>query len=1106
MIKSTKSLKICWLVILLGLMCLDVFAQGPKVSVKVANSPISKVLSLIEQQTDYRFSYRNVVLGNQPNVTVDMKDVTVSQVLEKVFAGKNIGFNIVSDKSIVIFDKNDQSQSKAAGIIKGKIVDEKTGEPVIGASVVQKGTTNGVITDMNGAFQFSIPVGTALEISSLGYKTLEVTAQSVLNIELAEDADLLNEVLVVGYGTVFKKKTTSAIATVNAEEIASVPVSNITQALAGQAPGLIVTQSGGGVDAMASISIRGGGTPLYVIDNIICKESDFQNINPNDIENISILKDASSTAIYGARAANGIIIVTTKRGQNNALNVDYSLNYSLSQLANLPEHVDSYTEAINTNRAYTNDGLAAKYTDEDLRLYQNGSDPQFHPNTDWYAETLRKAAPEVRHNLSVSGGSDKIRFYSGLGYNSQQSIYKTDANNKQRYNFRTNVEADFKKIGLKVITTLDAYMTDYQNPISTTATSGYWHVWGHIGAASPRELARSKNGLPYGLKSDNPVVETSEDGGYIKTRAFDVKGSVNLEWNVPWVKGLKFNAIGSYESENTRSKTWTATCPTYDYDGNMLTGTVPNLFKSTTSSEFFNTQFLASYSNVFAEKHSFMVMAGLEASGNQYDNLDASRKQYFVNVDQLNAGPSSTMENSAAEGIGEHRASAFGRVRYDYMSKYLAEFNVRYDGSDYFPEGNRWGLFFSGSLAYAISEEKFWKNGVMNKVFDTFKLRASYGEIGNDNVTRYAYVASYVLNQKGVLVDGSFQPTFSEGDLPSTAITWYKTKDFNVGLDFASLSSRLSGSVDYFSKITTGYLSSPSNVGYTSPLGKSLPQVVSDGERIRQGFEFALQWKDRVGDFTYSVGGNYTIYDDRWNFNPYESETVLKNPYQRSSQVGAYSGIYYHNLGYYTSYQDVMNSPKMNSVSNLTAGDIKYEDYNGDGKIDSEDMQRLGTGFAPRSNFGIYADLGYKGWFFNMQWQGAGSYNLYVDSERQQGSNYIHYTYQTDNWTPDNTSSLIPRLHQSTSYNNQNNQAKSDFWLTDAGYIRLKNIALGYDFKRVLLKNATWLSKLALSLSGYNLLTFSPCLKYGFDPEFGTGDGYAYPISRMYSINLNVGF
>lgn len=813
------------------------------------------------------------------------------------------------------------------------IVTDQNGETVIGASVVVKGTTNGTISGLDGDFSIpSVKKGDVIIITYVGYVSQEIVWDGKpMKVILKEDSKTLDEVVVVGYGTTSKRKTTSAVSQVKADDIAKVPVPNITQSLAGRAPGLIVTQSGGGVNAKASISIRGGGTPLYVIDNIICEERDFQNLNPEDIDQMSILKDASATAVYGARAANGIVMVTTKTGKTGKLNVDYSFNYTLSQPADLQDKVDSYTAANYVNRGLEYDGRAPQYTLEDLELFRNGKDPQGHANVDWQDITMRNFAPEMRHNLTLTGGSETMKIYTGLGYYNQESIYRTNSNNMQRYNFRTNMEATLKNIGLKVAAGVDAYIVDLNEP-ATASGRGYYTTWSHIQNKRPWEPAYNQFGQIYSGTTDNALVDISNEGGYYKESKSSVRGNLNLEWAVPWIEGLTLKALGSYTIANDRNKSWNKSAQTYDWEGNPATANKPSLSKETYYHRNFNTQFFADYARTFNNVHTIGATFGMEASGQDYDNSGLSRKEYIFDVDQIGSGPVETMENWSGEGVGYRRAALIGRLKYDYAAKYMAEANIRYDGSDYFPSGKRWGAFFSGSVAWAASEEKFWSDWGLKKIFDQFKLRASYGEIGQDFLDlngdyvadRFAYVSSYTLYTRGAFLGEKWYPSFSEGALISPDMTWYTTKDFNLGIDFSSLNSRLSGSLDYFAKVTTGYLATPSNVGYTSPLGKTLPVVKSNGESIRRGFEFVLQWKDHIGDFNYGVSANMTYYDDRWNVNPNEAETGVKNPYKRGTQVGAYTGIYYKNLGYYTDYLDILNNPKRNGSTNLMAGDLKY--------------------------------------------------------------------------------------------------------------------------------------------------------------------------------------
>ena len=698
------------------------------------------------------------------------------------------------------------------------IVTDQNGETVIGASVVVKGTTNGTISGLDGDFSIpSVKKGDVIIITYVGYVSQEIVWDGKpMKVILKEDSKTLDEVVVVGYGTTSKRKTTSAVSQVKADDIAKVPVPNITQSLAGRAPGLIVTQSGGGVNAKASISIRGGGTPLYVIDNIICEERDFQNLNPEDIDQMSILKDASATAVYGARAANGIVMVTTKTGKTGKLNVDYSFNYTLSQPADLQDKVDSYTAANYVNRGLEYDGRAPQYTLEDLELFRNGKDPQGHANVDWQDITMRNFAPEMRHNLTLTGGSETMKIYTGLGYYNQESIYRTNSNNMQRYNFRTNMEATLKNIGLKVAAGVDAYIVDLNEP-ATASGRGYYTTWSHIQNKRPWEPAYNQFGQIYSGTTDNALVDISNEGGYYKESKSSVRGNLNLEWAVPWIEGLTLKALGSYTIANDRNKSWNKSAQTYDWEGNPATANKPSLSKETYYHRNFNTQFFADYARTFNNVHTIGATFGMEASGQDYDNSGLSRKEYIFDVDQIGSGPVETMENWSGEGVGYRRAALIGRLKYDYAAKYMAEANIRYDGSDYFPSGKRWGAFFSGSVAWAASEEKFWSDWGLKKIFDQFKLRASYGEIGQDFLDlngdyvadRFAYVSSYTLYTRGAFLGEKWYPSFSEGALISPDMTWYTTKDFNLGIDFSSLNSRLSGSLDYFAKVTTGYLATP---------------------------------------------------------------------------------------------------------------------------------------------------------------------------------------------------------------------------------------------------------------------------------------------------------
>lgn len=1001
-------------------------------------------------------------------------------------------------------------QSKTEKIA-GRVVDEN-GETIIGASVkVQGNATIGTITNLEGEFTLEVPRKSIIEISFIGYKTLTVVIgrEKDLRITLEEDTKTLDEVIVVGYGTTSKRKTTAAIASVNASDITKAPTANITQSLAGRAPGLLVNTSGGGLNNFSSISIRGGGEPLFVIDDVISEKRDFQNLNAEDIDQINILKDAASTAIYGARAANGIVMVVTKQGKAGKMSINYNFSYNWSQPANMPNKLNSHDAAFYKNMSMTNDGLAAAYTPDELELFRNGSDPKNYPNTDWQKLCLNNFAPEMQHNLTVTGGSEKVKSYTSFGYYDQNSLYKFDTNTYKRYNFRNNSVMDFKEIGLKVISSIEAYMANLKMPNAKTGGSNYSSTWGHIQNKAPWEKAYNGMGQIYNTP-DNPLMEISPEAGYMKADILSVIGNLSVEWTVPGVPGLRLKGLGNYRINNDATKSWQKSPVSYDWDGNPNNPGKPSLSKSYSNWSNYTVQGLVNYDRTFNKVHTVSATAGIEAYKSFMDDSSLSREEYLLDVDQIGAGPVASAKNYSSE-REQARAGVVARLKYDYASKYVAEASLRYDGSDNFPRGERWGTFYAGSLAWVMSEEAFWQPLKDKHIFDQFKVRASYGEIGLDNIGRYAYLQSYNLNERGYLLDNAWYPGFSEGALVSKDITWYTTRDFNAGLDFGSLNNRLSGSVDYFRKSTKGYLTSPSAVGYTAPLGIDLPKVKSNGEQVRQGAEFILQWKEKRGDFEYTISGNFTYFDEYWNVNPNESEVDLKNPYKRTTQAKGYWGIGYENLGFYQDQNDIMNSPKRPGSVNLGAGDLKFADFNGDGIIDGSDQHRIGKAGNPRGQYGFNIDLNYKGWFMSMLWQGATPADLYMGdiirgSNSSGGYPPVIYDFQTDVWTPDNTDARYPRLRSNSNYNGANNYGNSTFWLINTGYLRLKTLNIGYDFKNRLLKKVAWLTKANVSLNGYNLVTFSGANKFNIDPEVGDGNLYSYPISRVYAISFNLGF
>ena len=1083
------------------------YSQVTKLNLEV-NGTVLEVLKAIESQSEFTFVYKQNEIKLDDNVSIDLQNKTISEVLDVLLHDKSLAYKI-TDRHIVLFKKGEIHQESTT-VVTGRIIDE-FGEPVIGANVLVKNEEGiGTTTDMDGKFTLDLegykePV---LVISFIGYTSQEVVVgkKRTLNIILKEDSKALEEVVVIGYGKNSKRNLTSAVSTVNTDKIKNVPVANVTDALAGRAAGLIVTSSGGGLNKKSTISIRGGGQPIVVIDGFVSDYNDFVNLNSDDIESMTVLKDAAAAAVYGQRAGNGVLVVKTKNGLKG-LRVDYSFNQNWSEPTYLEKKLDSYERAVFDNTVRDMYDLEPRWTEEEVEKYRTGSDPYNYPNTDWQKIMLRNLTPESKHSLAVRGGSEFNKFYVSFQAYNQKSMYKADTEWYKRYNVRMNEVSEFKDLGLKLTFGLDGYISTMRSPRSQYS-SGYWQTWGHIQNCGPMGLAYNKDGQIY-VGYDNPVAEVSPESGYTKFDNKMITGLFNAEWDVYGVEGLKLKVGGNYRYGMYDGKTWNKTAPQYDLEGNKGPDFPVSLNYSSNYSRMWTTQYFADYNRSFMdETHNVSATLGYEQSYSFYRGFDALRKNYIFMIDQMGAGPSDTMENSGSE-MESGSAGLVARAAYNYKKKYYIEGSLRHDGSDLFPKDRRWGNFFSGSAAWAVSEESFFQPLKERNILNFLKLRASYGQVGMADVSRFSYLTSYGLTERGYVLDGKIVPTFSEGALISDDITWYTTNSTDIGFDFNTLGERLSGSFDYFYMKTTGYLTSPSNVGYTDPLGVSLPKVKSDGEHRRAGYEFNLSWKDHFGDFNYEVGANFTYFDQlvatAWD----EDLASQKNPYQRKVQQTGYYGTGYTNLGYYQNADQTMNLPRRDGSSNLVAGDIIYKDMNGDGFIDGADQWRIGKNNFPRGNYGIYANLSYKGFSANILFQGATSRDMYIEDVirgQSTGGYTIVYPYQLDYWMPDNRDAKFPRIAMNSSINGNNNYVTSDFWLVNGRYIRLKSLQIGYDFRTVLLKNVKWLYKCQVMLSGQNLFTISPATKYGFDPENGSTNNYDYPMQRVYSISLNLGF
>lgn len=1005
----------------------------------------------------------------------------------------------------------------SARTVQGTVVEALTNEPIMGASVrVKSDPKIGTTTNLDGKFTLNVPdKATTLVITYIGMQSEEVKISDNMTVKMTEVSSNLDEVVVVGYSTSTKRDLISSVSTVKTDQIVNLPVTNIVQGLAGRSPGLIIQASGGGINSRPSVSIRGGGTPLYVIDGIIRSEDDFANLSPDDIKDVSILKDASATAVYGSRAANGIIQVTTRSGSQGKAVIEYDFNASWSQPSIWPKKLPAWERAYWGNQARFNDGYEeGYYSEEAMQAMKDGSDPEHYSNTDWRKLVLRDWAPQTKHAVRLTGGNEINQFYISLGHVDQQSLYRSGNHWMKRTNFRITDNVYLKNIGLHVNATLDGYYQKETHPYTSTS-SGYYNVFSHINDKLPTEPGVNKYGLPMNI-NDNPAAETAADAGYSRNKYAVINGKADLIWDCLWVEGLKLRYSGNYRYNSNTQKNWRKDAATYAWDSEVPTyANTPNLRHTAWSGYAFTNQIFVEFNRRFG-KHTVSALAGFENYYEWGENYWMQRVNYDFDIDQAGVGPVEDQSNGGSEAeLG--RAAWIGQVKYNYDGRYLVEASIRRDGSDRFAPGKRWGNFYSGSIGWRISQEEFMRDIVERNIFNNLKLRASYGETGLDSAAgRFQYLTSYSLNTMGYVVDGKYVPTFSEGALPSPDLTWYTTRQTDIGLDFASLNSRLYGSLDYFYYSTKGYLVAPTGESYLNQLiGITMPKVKSDSEFRREGVELQLGWRDRAGDFTYDVSANFTWYNSLWARIADESESSYMNPYTRQQQKKQnYYGNLLHNLGDYQSADEVMNSVGWASALNtgyMTAGDIRYEDTNGDGQITSADYRQLGSQTSPHGQFGINLNFGYKGFYLSMLFQGSTAFDMYIPGSMamqtgQARTMPIMFDYQTDVWTPDNRNAQYPRLMSNTGSNGNNNYQSSDFWLVNGQYIRMKDFQFGYDFKYQLLRNVKWLSRARIGLSGQNIFTCSQATKYGLDPENASTQNYGYPVERVIAFTLNLGF
>lgn len=999
------------------------------------------------------------------------------------------------------------SAHAAPGIpVKGVIVDTE-GQPVIGAVVLEKGTANGAATDPDGNFYLQVDKGAILEVSCIGYLTQTLAPAENMRIVLQQDNTMLEETVVVGYGTQRVATLTGSVSQVKSDKLVTAPVTNTTHTLAGQLPGLVSKQTSGlpGQDN-ASLSIRGYGAPLVIVDGI---EGDIASLDPGQIESISILKDGSGS-IYGARAGNGVILVTTKTGSNQKATV--SVNASLTMQGNIvtTRPADSYQRALLQNDRYMNMGGVESrkpYLQEELDLFKIGTNPDY-LNTDWYGAIVRKYSPQQNHNVSITGGNDKSSYYGYFGYNRQEIQFKPNSGYYDKYNGQVNFST---KVGerMKVGMNLQYTSTDKNYPSGGDLYQDGTNFWqGIIFSADPRYPLEipDPNKLAYAnMQNGSPIWAVNIDNsGYYRERYNNVKMSGFAEYNFKYVEGLKAKANIMYV-HNARNLKWMHKRGTfYEYEpGADLTSFAgqsvepSSLMQSNDVSTNLVQQYSLEYKNTFGNGHNLSGLAMFESTLNNNTGFHTKRQNFETTIiEEMSAGEAKTATNgSYTSNYG--RVSAIGRLNYNYQDKYLVEATVRGDASSRFSKNYRWGWFPSVSAGWNIARENFMKGF---SAVDNLKLRASYGTSGYDGVADFNFLTGYSYDLPYIFGDKTYQGIAATG-LANELLSWETMAITNIGLDFSFFQRKLYGEVDVFQRDRTG-IPAYRLASLPSTFGATLPQENLNGIRSR-GFELLLGTSGAAGDFTYDINANISWNRAKWHIFEQAEETDPDRE-RLYSHVGQWIDrqIGYKSDGLFESQDAIDNWGKSvddlnNDNSTYAAGDVRLVDTNDDGVINWRDQVEIGKGSTPHWMGGLNLNFGWKGFDLSMLFQGAWGYTLNVSYDENTATYCNLYYDQVHNPDPN---AIVARPAGAAT-----NWFASDFMYRDVAYIRLKNASFGYSLPSSLI-NKIGISKCRFYVAGMNLFTLSTVNKYGVDPEAGATVGWAYPQQYTMSFGVNIVF
>ncbi|MEG1648390.1 MAG: TonB-dependent receptor [Rikenellaceae bacterium] len=1083
------------------------YAQSIKLSVSLNNQPISELFKQIEQNSEFVIIYSPEIVNTSRKVSVDSNEATIEQILNKAFANTPYTYSI-NDRQIAISKSSTPSPVTTTKLatdqqrkVTGKVLDEND-KPLTGVMVEVIGRGTGNITDQDGAFSVIANEDQTLRFSFIGYKPQEISARANnLNVKMEVDALDIDEVVVVGYGTMRKKDLTGAISNVSGENIVERKSMQVSQALQGAVSGVMVTRNSNAPGASSGIKIRGITTignsePLVIVDGV--PVGDVNQVNPSDIETLTVLKDAASASIYGSRAASGVILITTKRAKNEQISLNYSYEVGFETptqqtgLQSATEYMSSLNE-LRWNDLGNGANKYPTYAQDVIENYAelNAKDPNKYPDTNWRNLILKDKATRQSHNVSISAGSKVVKSNVSIRYDKIDGLFA----NKQYERITARSNNDFT-INKYIGATLDV---NFKRSINRSPNEDPFYNMNLAPAIYPAVWADGR--IADGKSGNNPYA-ASIYGGTNSSWYNQIGGKAALD--IKPIDGLKLSAILAPTFNFSKSKNFRKQVSVYESeDPTQFLRYIENhaatkLSEGRNDDYSLTTQFLANYNKDFG-KHSLSIMAGYENFYSKYENLGASRDEYLLqNYPYLNIGPLTYRDNSGSAGESAYR-SVFGRAVYSYNNRYLIQANVRYDGSSRFARDYRWGLFPSVSGGWVMSEEKFMKN---QKTISYLKLRASWGTLGNERIGDYPYQATMAFGS-ALFYQGNdivSKQTAAQVKYAINDISWEKTQSTNIGVDINLFDNRFRITGEYYFKKTKDMLLAleiPKYVGFENPQQNT-------GTMSTRGFDLDLGWSDQVNDFSYSVN---------FNLSQFKSKMGDLGGTEFLGDVVKYEGSEfnecYRSNGLFQNQADVDASPKLNA--NTKPGDVKFVDVSGpdgvpDGKISADYDRVLLGGSLPQFMFGANFSFGYKGIDLGIALQGVGKQNTHLKAQLQpNGANWgvfpteiVGKSWSAYNTDEQNAGAKYPRYSQN---NLGINYAMSDFWLFNGGYLRVKNITLGYTIptrftEKLLVKN------LRFYISANDVLCFSKYPK-GYDPELGMN---GYPITATFLGGVSITF